>query len=81
MEFAGKSVLITGSSRGIGYAAAMEFMSLGAHVAINGRTNESTRAAMEELGGENRLVAAPGDIGTVAGCEAAVGPVLAASMC
>jgi NAD(P)-dependent dehydrogenase (short-subunit alcohol dehydrogenase family) len=77
MEFADKSVLITGSSRGIGYAAAMEFLALGARVAINGRTDQSTRAAMEKLGSGNRLVAAPGDIGTVAGCEAAVGAAIA----
>ncbi len=40
---------------------------------MNGRTAESTAAGIERLGGGERLVAAPGDIATVAGCEAAVG--------
>jgi NAD(P)-dependent dehydrogenase (short-subunit alcohol dehydrogenase family) len=72
MGFENKSVLITGASRGIGKAAAREFLDLGARVAVNGRTEQSVAAALAELGGGDRLVAAPGDVGTVAGCEAVV---------
>ena len=68
-----KRVLVTGGSRGIGWAAVKAFHDAGAKVAVNGRTGESSAAGIERLGGGERLVAAPGDIGTVAGCEAAVG--------
>ncbi len=72
MDFAGKLVLITGASRGIGYAAAKEFLSLGARVAVNGRTEQSVALAITELDGGDRLVAAPGSIRSVEGCEAIV---------
>jgi NAD(P)-dependent dehydrogenase (short-subunit alcohol dehydrogenase family) len=72
MDFAGKRVLITGASRGIGYAAAKEFLALGARVAVHGRTEQSVALAITELDGDDRLVAAPGSIGSVEGCEAIV---------
>lgn len=72
MDFSGKLVLVTGSSRGIGRATANAFLERGARVAINGRTEQSVSAAMAELGGGERLLAAPGDVSTVAGCEAVV---------
>jgi NAD(P)-dependent dehydrogenase (short-subunit alcohol dehydrogenase family) len=72
MDFAGKRVLITGSSRGIGRSAAEVFLEAGARVALNGRSADSTAVAIAALGGGRGLVAAPGDVGTVAGCEAIV---------
>jgi NAD(P)-dependent dehydrogenase (short-subunit alcohol dehydrogenase family) len=72
MDFTDKRVLVTGSSRGIGFAVANAFGDAGARVAINGRTAHSVSAAMERLGEGARLVAAPGDIGTVPGCESVV---------
>ena len=73
MVFDGSAVLITGASRGIGKATAREFLAGGARVAINGRTEASVAQTIEELGGHERLVGAPGDVATAAGCEAVVG--------
>jgi NAD(P)-dependent dehydrogenase (short-subunit alcohol dehydrogenase family) len=69
MDFANKRILITGSSRGIGRAAAEVLLAAGATVTLNGRTEASTRDAIEALGAGDRLIAAPGDVATVAGCE------------
>jgi NAD(P)-dependent dehydrogenase (short-subunit alcohol dehydrogenase family) len=72
MKFDGKRVLITGSSRGIGQAAARVFHSLGARVAINGRSAGSIANGIAALGGGKRIIPALGDIATVKGCEEAV---------
>ena len=72
MDFTDKRVLVTGSSRGIGFAIAEAFVDAGARVAINGKTEQSVSTAIEKLASGERLVAAPGDIGTVAGCESVV---------
>ena len=72
MNFVDKRVVVTGSSRGIGFAIASAFIDAGARVAVNGRTQQSVNVAMEKLGDAERLVAAPGDIGTVPGCESVV---------
>jgi len=48
-EFSGKSVIITGGSRGLGLEIARELVSAGARVAICARTGEDVRAAVEEL--------------------------------
>lgn len=71
IEFQGKRVLVTGSSRGIGRAAAAAFLGAGARVAVNGRSAASTDAGIAALGGEG-LVAAPGDVATVSGCKSVV---------
>ena len=78
MDFKGKAVLVTGSSRGIGIAVAKAFHDLGACVAVNGTTDEGVVRVIEELGGGEGLVAAPGDVRTAAGCAAVVGTALSA---
>jgi len=75
MNFEGKRVLVTGGSRGIGRATAQAFREAGAQVAVNGRTAESTADGIAAMG-DDGLIAAPGDIGTVAGCEAVVDAAL-----
>ena len=49
MDFSGKSVLITGGSRGIGKACVQAFAARGAQVAINFRSDKE--AAQETLDG------------------------------
>jgi 3-oxoacyl-[acyl-carrier protein] reductase len=49
LELSGKSVLITGGSRGIGYASASAFVREGARVILVGSTPESVHAAAQEL--------------------------------
>lgn len=71
-QFKNKRVLITGASRGIGRATAEAYLSAGARVAINGRSNSSVSEALAELDAGDRVVAAPGDVAEVSGCEALV---------
>jgi NAD(P)-dependent dehydrogenase (short-subunit alcohol dehydrogenase family) len=71
-DFAGKRVLVTGGTRGIGRSAIEAFLDAGARVAVNGRSADSTARAVAELGDPERVVAAPGDVGTASVCEAIV---------
>jgi NAD(P)-dependent dehydrogenase (short-subunit alcohol dehydrogenase family) len=71
VDFTGQRILITGSTTGIGRAAAQMFHAAGASVAINGRSAETVAATIEAIGTE-RLVAAPGDVGSTGGCGAIV---------
>ena len=75
MDFDGKRVLVTGSTRGIGRDLAAYFLEAGARVALNGRSNAAVAATAQELG-VDRLIAAPGDLASAAGCEAVVGAAL-----
>jgi NAD(P)-dependent dehydrogenase (short-subunit alcohol dehydrogenase family) len=49
-RFTGKTVLITGGSSGIGYAAAQAFIAEGARVVITGRDTDALAKAKKELG-------------------------------
>lgn len=71
LGLAGKRVLITGSSRGIGLSTARVFLAHGARVAVNGRSAESTRAGISALG-EADVVDATGDVASVKGCSSIV---------
>ena len=72
MEFAGKRVLISGSTRGIGFALAKHFISQGAIVAVNGRSSSSVEKAIDELGAPGKAFNAFGQLGSTEGCEEVV---------
>ncbi|MCG0889546.1 short-chain dehydrogenase/oxidoreductase [Lactiplantibacillus plantarum] len=65
MGLAGKRVLVTGSTKGIGRAIAVAFAKEGADVVINGRRTDTVAAVVDELAAAyptTHPVAAPYDI-------------------
>jgi NAD(P)-dependent dehydrogenase (short-subunit alcohol dehydrogenase family) len=54
MEFAGKTILITGSTRGIGAAAAELFLEHGGSVILHGRSQTAVEAAVARLSPQHR---------------------------
>ena len=74
MELQGQKALITGASRGIGAAIALELAKAGAEVALLARSLEgleASAAAIREAGGTAHCLAA--DVGDAAQLEAAIG--------
>ncbi len=61
IEMGGRTVLITGGSRGLGLLLARELVGLGAKVAVCGRNEEELRAVRHEFAGR-ALVALPCDV-------------------
>ena len=60
-----KTIVITGSTRGIGFGLADAFLELGQSVVVSGRTAEtveSVRAALAKTYGEDRVVGIPCDV-------------------
>ncbi len=58
-----RTVIVTGSSSGIGLDVARAFLAGGANVVLNGRDRERLARATAALGAADRVVAVPGDIG------------------
>lgn len=72
MRFAGKRVLVTGGTRGIGLATVRAFRDAGARVALNGSNAGSVAAAIAHFKTGEAPVAAPGNLGDVAECRRVV---------
>ena len=71
--FHGKVALVTGASRGVGYATARALVERGARVVMTARGEErlaSSRQALADLGGD--VVAVAGDVGVWSDAEAMV---------
>jgi NAD(P)-dependent dehydrogenase (short-subunit alcohol dehydrogenase family) len=75
----GKTVLVTGSTAGIGYATALGFAKEGARVVVNGRTEQRVAAAIAELKRTaphaDRISGVAADVGTAAGAAKLVAAV------
>ncbi len=74
MRFKDKRILVTGSTRGIGRAAAKAFAGEGARVIVHGRALEAAQKAASEVGAAAGLGF---DVGTAAGCESLVSAAVA----
>jgi NAD(P)-dependent dehydrogenase (short-subunit alcohol dehydrogenase family) len=67
-ELAGRTALVTGASRGIGYAIAAELLARGASVTITARKPDELAASVDALAadlsdGANRVLGLPGNAG------------------
>lgn len=70
IEFKGRVVIITGSSKGIGRALAEMFAAKGAKVVINGRSRGPVEEAVKELTAKGgKVMANIGDVSTEAGAN------------
>ena len=71
-----KVVLVTGGSKGIGYACAERLLADGFSVAICARNAEEVTAAADRLGGPGKVLGLRSDVGDVQDCAALVPAVL-----
>lgn len=61
--FTGKTVLVTGSTRGIGRAAAELFLAQGADLIVHGRNRDDTDRVARQLGASDRIRPLAADLG------------------
>jgi NAD(P)-dependent dehydrogenase (short-subunit alcohol dehydrogenase family) len=75
IDLTGKSAVVTGSTRGIGFAIAKGLAQSGADVVVNGRAQaavEKAVAALKKTGPKGRIRGVAADLATAAGCDALV---------
>lgn len=72
LQLTGQRALVTGSTAGIGFAIAQALAAEGAHVVVNGRSENSVAAAMQRLQTavpNATLTGVAADVATAEGCE------------
>jgi NAD(P)-dependent dehydrogenase (short-subunit alcohol dehydrogenase family) len=74
----GKTVLVTGGSRGIGLMIAQGFVEEGAHVIVSSRKPDVCMAVAAQLSAIGQCDAIPADLSTMDGAERLAGEVLSA---
>ena len=76
IDLTGRRALVTGSTSGIGAAIAVGLAQAGAHVVVNGRSDERTAAAAQSVGERSgapeRVRPVAADVGTAEGCAALI---------
>ena len=75
LDLTGKLALVTGSTRGIGLAAAKGLAAMGAEVVVNGRTDDAVSGALDDIRqavAGARLHGLAADISDAAGCDAVI---------
>lgn len=70
VDLSGLSALVTGATRGIGHEVARQLGANGAHVVVNGRTQQAVDAALETLSPHGRFSGFAADMATPAGAGA-----------
>lgn len=78
MRLAGKRIFVTGSTMGIGFAAAQAMHREGAKVAVHGRDAGRVNDAIAQLGGGSNLVPIIGDVGDLDHCRRMIGEAVEA---
>src|ERR1700724_4661845 len=83
LKLTGKIALVTGSTAGIGFAIAKSLASEGAHVYVNGRTQERVDAALAAIRSHAAAAKVDGvaaDFSGSAGAEAVIARIPAADV-
>ncbi len=73
LDLSGKSALVTGSTRGIGFETAVGLAEMGASVIVHGRSDASVNDALGRLGervADAGAVGIAANLGTAEGCDA-----------
>ena len=65
-----QTIVITGSTRGIGRGMAAEFLDRGHNVVVTGRSTASVEPAVAELSAHGPVLGQPCDVGDIAACQA-----------
>ena len=72
MQLEGRSALVTGASKGIGYAIAERLLEEGARVVITGRNADSLDHAVSRLQSSGEVSALQSDLSTPEGAESVI---------